>query len=194
MPFTGYRIYRGRGELSNVDFSAPVAQVVSAQADLSGLGHDPSARYTYVIRPVLEDLESPDISCSVQLDLDASGNWPGPAPAPVEHLQVQVLPGGQLCIEWATPDGPAGAQAEEFSLEASRFVRRDGLAEVARIPASPTGWNRCHWTPDDPGPWYLAVRGIDANGLASSQAPPAGPFVTRQPPPAAPFGLISEQT
>ncbi len=194
MSFTGYRIYRGRGEVSNVDFSTPVAQVSSAQASLLGLGHEPSARYTYVIRPVLEDLESPDISCSVQLDLDASRNWPGPAPGPVEQIQVQVLPAGQLRIEWATPDQPADAQVDEFSLQASRIARRESLAEVARVPAVPSGWNRCLWTPEDPGPWYLAVRGITQSGLTSSQAPLAGPFVTRQPPPVAPFGLISEQT
>jgi hypothetical protein len=193
MPFTGYRIYRGRGEVSNVDFSAPVAQVTSAQASLAGLGHEPSARYTYVIRPVLDDLESPDISCSVELELDAAGNWPGLAPAPVNEVHVQILPAGQLRIEWATPDQTAQSQIEEFSLQATRVPRRGDLAEVARIPASQSGWNQYLWTPDQPGPWYLAVKGIASSGLASSQAPLAGPFVARQTPPPRPFGLISEQ-
>ena len=50
----GHRVYRGTGGPGSVDFDAPVgfAQAGSSAIALAGLGHAPSTRYTYVVRPV----------------------------------------------------------------------------------------------------------------------------------------------
>lgn len=106
---SGYNVYRGEGDISNVNFDAPVAYLRAGQTtpSLVGLGHNSSTRYTYAIRPVRNGLEGPDLSCRVELVIDDSGEWTGDRPTAVELVEAEPGPGGRVTVRWTfrTPYG-----------------------------------------------------------------------------------------
>ena len=109
MPFTGYNLYRGIGGLGNVDFDTVIdtAAQGATSIEIVAAGHAASTRYTYVLRPVIADLESPDYSCVVEFVTDSSAEWVGARPGPVEYLAACVLSDGQIELRWSyrTPYG-----------------------------------------------------------------------------------------
>jgi len=112
LPHTGYRLYVARGGLAAVEFTAGAAAVVPAGVSVCGLvgyGFAASTRYTLVLRPVIDGLETPDLSCRIEFETDAQGNWPGRRPSRVEALAAQVLSAGRIAVSWTyrTPEGAA---------------------------------------------------------------------------------------
>jgi len=106
---SGHRLYIGNGGLDSVDFSviqATAVPVASGMA-LAGYGLAASSRYTLVVRPVLNGLETPDLSNAVEFETDADGNWLGNRPVPVERVTAEAKAGGQVMVSWTywTPDG-----------------------------------------------------------------------------------------
>ena len=109
---TGHNAYRGTGDLSNVDFSQPIAYLRGGQTTVelppgSSGGHDPNTRYTYAIRPVREGLEGLDVTCAEDFITDAQGDWTGGGPPAVESIDAEVLAEGKISVHWSfrTPYG-----------------------------------------------------------------------------------------
>ena len=116
MSFTGYYIYRGVGGLADVDFDTAVGTVTGAGESkaLVGLGHLASTTYTYVLRAVYADIESPDVSALVTVVTDGDGDWVGNKPSPVEYLEAEVLAAGVVKIRWRYRTG--GTAAANFAI------------------------------------------------------------------------------
>ncbi len=121
MSFTGYRLYRGRGGPSSIDWTTPVA-TAEAAADgivLTGAGHEAGAVYTYALRPVRDDVESPDWACVAELALDGDGQWTGERPAPVTALTTAAAAGTvRVHWHWRGGGGGGGGGAAPASISA----------------------------------------------------------------------------
>ena len=102
MPFTGHNLYRGIGGLSSVDFSTVVNTAVAGASTITAgsATHAPNTTYTYVLRPVIADLETPDQSCHVTFTTDDDTDWSGLAPAPVIGLSAQLLDDAEIRLTW----------------------------------------------------------------------------------------------
>jgi len=108
--FAGYDLFRGVGDsLANVDFSNRVARFAkgSATGSVVGLGHAANTKYTYVLRPIRDNLTTPNVTCRALFETDGSGNWVGSRPAAVEVVSAEILAGGQVKVSWhyRTPYG-----------------------------------------------------------------------------------------
>ena len=105
-----YRLYRGVGGIESVDFDTLLGSAYGTSITLTGLGHAASTRYTYVCRPALDDLETPDLSCSVEFVTDSESDWTGNRPVPVVHAEAEVRADGVIRVRWryrkgeVTPD------------------------------------------------------------------------------------------
>ena len=101
LPHTGYHLYVSEGPLVSVDFTTPTAIVpVQATYDLVGFGFAISTRYTSVLRPVIDDLETPDISNHAEFVTDGAGEWTGLRPDPILGLIATVMSGGVIRLTW----------------------------------------------------------------------------------------------
>ena len=109
MAFTGYRVYRGSGGLGTVDFDTPVDTVVSGNDTISivGAGHTAGVTYTYVVRPVVSDLETPDYSAVVQVPIASNGEWSGNRPVAVSSFSAEPIADNKIRLQWQynTPRG-----------------------------------------------------------------------------------------
>ncbi|MCE5277207.1 MAG: hypothetical protein ABFD92_16890 [Planctomycetaceae bacterium] len=178
----GYRLYRGRGGLANVDFSTPIgtAGVDAGGVTLTALGHDPAARYTYVVRAVRRNalqqwVETPDFSCTAQIETDDQGQWVADRPWGLGKVWAQPAAAGELHVGWEfqTPYGAAApAGFAVYSGPASGAVStrrlwqpytRDGLYLAALDLPDGTHW--------------ITVTVCSGGGVESWPSPPAGPFV-----------------
>ena len=112
---TGYNIYRGLGGLASVDFDTPVATVSGAAVSktMVGLGHLANSQYTYVIRPVLADLENPAMT-SCEFVTDGSADWLGNRPAPVMSLDLAAKAGATVRVQWTYR--PTTTAAADFGI------------------------------------------------------------------------------
>jgi hypothetical protein len=133
MSFTGHYLYRGQGSLANVDFSCPIASVPAGPQSLvlSPGDHDPGQTYTYVLRPVLNGVITPDVSCATTFTIDAAGQWSGETPASPQGLTISVQPASKVRLQWqyATPAG---------STPPADFVIRTGKALPLDASVPPT--------------------------------------------------------
>ena len=102
MAFTGYYLYRGIGGRQDVDFDTPVASISGAAASYSlvGAGHAANTRYTYALRPVLNDLECPDVSCWATFETDGDADWVGSRPDSVIALNAVIGASGAITLYW----------------------------------------------------------------------------------------------
>jgi len=189
MSFTGYRIYRGFGGLGSVDWTTPVATAPAGATSVQvvGLGHAAGAAYTYVLRPVLADLETADVSCAVGMTLNDAGDWPGDRPRAVRALSATVEAAGQIRLRWrAAPEGPP---ADEYAIFAGPSPRVDtSVAASAVIPAEGVD-HATELTCADGQTVYVAVVARTVAGLASP-AVTIGPIVGDAAEPAAPTAYV----
>ena len=181
MPFTGYRIYRGVGGIANVDFGAPVEAVSGAasSAQLVGKGHLPSTRYTYVVRAVLSDLESPDVSCAVQFETDAAGEWPGARPAPAEVLEAEVLDAGKIRLRWTYRTRGGWPAVHDFGVyhAASPYIAPGSPQATVDYAADGPYATTLNLTGGQT--YWFAVTARTSGGLESDLAHVIGPFAAR---------------
>ncbi len=109
---TGYHLYVARGSLNDLDFTAPDAIYPGvAIGELVGFGFDAGAAYAILLRPVVADLETPDISAQTEFVLTGGGEWTGLRPDPITGLSAVARAGGVIRLTWyhrifdgATPD------------------------------------------------------------------------------------------
>jgi len=118
MTVTGHRLYRGVGDLSNVDFDAEISFAAAGETTITadGAAHAASTKYTYVLRPVVADLETPDLSCAVEFETDSDGKWVGLRPPACEYLQAEILSGGQVKLRWGFRTVTGRAACKDFGV------------------------------------------------------------------------------
>ena len=188
MSFSGYRLYRGRGGPGSIDWATPVATIPAGQngLDLIGAGHEAGATYTYGLRPVLDDVESPDRACLVELALDAAGAWPGLRPAPVTALAAAGRD-GLVDLRWHWRGERGGARPDRFAVFAGPSPEVPTETPVATVDAEGDGIYNAQVAPAGSAT-YVAVR-AEIDGGTTSDVVTAGPVVF-PPAPAMPAPLV----
>ena len=179
MPFTGYRFYRGVGDVSNVDFDAPVATAGKGDSsvEIVGLGHNPSTRYVYAARAVLDDIETPDVSCTVEFQTGPGGDWVGQVPAAVEVVHAVVQSAGRITLGWSyrTPEGgEAPADFAVYCAHSSAITRGSPHSTLAFTRDGPYGTTL---NLADGETYYFAVTARTAEGVESPLSDVIGPYV-----------------
>ena len=192
MSFTGYRIYRGVGGLADVDSSTPVATVTGPGASkaIAGLGHAANTTYTYVLRAVYSDIESPDISAVIELVTDSGGDWLGNRPDPVTFLEAEVRPSGDILLRWQYRTG--GVAAADFGV----YYLADPHIVIGTPDSTDTFTRDKTYTKTlslvDGTAYWFAVTARTSSGVESVPTK-IGPFIADATPPATPT-LIAETT
>lgn len=190
-----YRLYRGLGPLAAVDLSSPVA-TVPADAEsvtLTGAGHAPGARYTYLLRPVRDDVETPDLSCSMDLEVDESGDWAADRPAPVTAVTAKPLAHGAVRLRWGYLTSSSWSAPADFAV----FAESRPIADLSGEPAAvisyvQDGPQQIEFAPalEAGNTVHLAVVARSAGGVMSRPLR-LGPVVLDAAPPASPSILVS---
>lgn len=194
MPLTGYRLYRGIGGLGNVDFATVLgtANAGATSITIVGAGHAVSTRYTYVLRPVIADLESPDYSCNVELVINAAGAWVGARPGPVEYLEARVLSAGQVQLRWryVTPYGKTAPATFRI------YYANDPTLEAVGSPQATETYTRDKtYTKTislvDGATYYFVITARTTGGVESEASPIIGPIIADSSGPATPTAYLS---
>lgn len=177
MSFTGYRIYRGLGGIADVDFSTPVQSVAApaSSAELVGAGHLANARYTYVVRPVRGDLESPDVSCVVQFETGPAGEWPGARPAPVEALEAETLADAKIRLRWTYRRRAGWPAVADFCLYHAARPRIATGSPQATVDYTADGAYRATLELAAAQTYWLAVTARTPGGVESRVGVAVGP-------------------
>jgi hypothetical protein len=188
---SGHRVYRGRGGTSGLDLDQPVgfAQADATTLTLAALGHEPSTRYTYVVRPVCGCgwLETPDYSCTCEMATDEVGDWVGSRPAPVEWLAARVESGGRIVLRWRWRRPYGGIEPADFGLYCSAAPDIEPGAPQVVVPYSAEGRQCSHaFQLADGEVCYFAVTARTAAGVESHVSAVIGPYVADATPPAQP--------
>ena len=183
-----YNLYRGLGDsLADVDFSTPIVSgLISGAARISGLGHAASTRYLYVLRPVRDGMEMPNITARCVFETDSAGRWIGARPAPAGSVSARVLAGGQIRVSWSyrTPDdAPPVAQFAVYHGSSANIVPGAPQATTAFEGDGPYC---CTFTLMDGQAYWFAVTAVSGDGLESVPGPAVGPYVARASAPNAP--------
>ena len=190
---TGYTVYRGLGDVSNVDFDTPVATLGAGEssASLTGLGHDASSRYTVVIRPVLNGLEGPDLSCAVEVVTDDEGEWIGSRPPAVERVDAEAGPAGDVTVRWTFRTPYGGSPPADFAVY--RSTSRDaGSGEPEATETYSADGEYSHtFSLADGATGYFAVSARTAEGIESKLSPIVGPIVADASAPQTPTVYLS---
>ncbi len=194
MPFTGYRLYRGIGGLGNVDFDTIIASTGQGATSIEAVaaGHAASTRYTYVLRPVINNLESPEYSCQSELVTDSDAEWIGARPGPVEYLTARVLSGGQIELRWryVTPYGGTAPASFNIYYGSSPNRTADGSPEATETYTKDGGYIKTI-TLTNATTYYFAVTAKSASAVESRLSDEVGPLVADSAGPATPVGYVS---
>ena len=193
----GHRVYRGVGGLGNVDFATPVgiAQCDAAGVSLTGLGHDPSTRYTYAVRPVAGNgwLETPDVSSTVEFETDTDGDWIGERPAPVEWVAATVEEAGKIRLSWSWARPRGGALPSDFGLYCSTSPSITPGSPDATVNYGSDGEYSHTFSLLDGQSYWFAVTSRSAGGVESHLSKIIGPYVADAAGPGQPVVCISRK-
>ena len=189
-PFTGYRVYRGAGDIGDVDFMTEVGHtsVTAGNVTLTGLGHAAGTKYTYAVRPVLNGLETPDISCKAELVTGSDGDWVGNRPAAIPAAEGYVRSGGMIRLRWHYRKG--NVAPDEFAIWCGTAGSGLGAGDPdAAETYTNDGYYEHDFTLTDGTAYYfrLAAR----NGAVESEPTTIGPFLADATSPPAP-ALVAE--
>ena len=195
-----YRLYRGIGGISSVDFGTPVATAPAGAGSktFTGLGHAPATRYTYVLRPVREDaggnpIETPDFDCVVEFETDDSGGWVGNRPAKVEVLDAEVIDGAKIMLRWQyrTPQGVIAPS--DFGVYYDDCPHISTGSPNTTVNYTRDGQYTTTLSLADASTYYFAVTARTAEGIESHLCPVVGPIVADGPTPNQPT-VFTERT
>jgi len=188
-----YNIYRGIGSPGAIDWTTPVGSVSSDQtsATLTGLGHAASTRYFYAVRPETDGgLETPDVSCVVEMATDAAGDWVGSKPAPVSGLHVAAASGGSVEVRWRYQSGTTAP--DNFFLWYGTDPLRLGQVGYSTKSTIAYSGDKLYRTyiggPSEGLPYFFKI--VAVNGDAESPAVQAGPVFPDATGPATPSPTI----
>ena len=188
-----YRLYRGKGGLGAVDFDTVIAEFLqgATSGSVVGAGHEASTSYTYVLRPVINDLETPDYSCRCEMVTDGAGEWTGLRPAPVEVVEAEVSSGGDIIVRWAyrTPYGQDAP--EDFGVYYSTTPDiTPGSPDASEAYTADCLYSETLLLEDGVSYWF-AVTARTAGGVESELSEIIGPFVADAGAPATPEPTIT---
>ena len=191
MAFTGYNIYRGEGGDSNVDFSSPVGTSGTPAVSLVTLGHKPSTRYVYVVRPVLDGLEMPDVSCRVEFETDEQGDWTGYRPDAVEWLTAEIAPSSQVILRWSYKTGLKKSVPESFGIYVSQSVGIEPGSPTQIVDYTGDGTYSHILSLSSGLTYFFAVTARSSGPIESLMSAIAGPIALVSRTPAQPTVLFS---
>ncbi len=190
----GYRVYRGSGGISCVDFSTPIAyaQCNADAISLAGLAHGPLARYTYVVRPVVGAmwLETPDLSNACEIEIDVGGDWVGNRPAGVERITASVEAGGRINVRWSYRTPPGLAAPQEYCIYCSTSAHIAVGNPSAVVDFASDGPVEHGFDLADGVSYWFAVT-AKSDGIESRMPAPVGPFVADASVPEAPSVAVT---
>jgi hypothetical protein len=188
-----YNIYRGIGSPGAIDWTTAVGSVTSDEtsATLTGLGHAASTRYFYAVRPETDGgLETPDVSCVVEMATDAAGDWVGSKPAPVSGLSVEQASYGNLRVKWRYQSGTTAP--DNFHVWYGTDPLRLGqVGHSAKSTIAYDGdklYTLTLGSLSEGAPYFFKI--VAANGDAESPAVHAGPVFPDATAPATPSPTI----
>jgi len=194
LPFTGYRLYVGKGGFNEIDFAAdPALLIPSGQSsgELIGYGFAASSRYTLVLRPVIEALETPDISCRCEFETDTNGQWLGVRPDPVENLSTELLSGGQVGLSWTYRTAEGGASPDDFCIYHALQRSIAASEPQAVVSYQQDGLATCTLSLVGGRTYFFAVTARNADGVESHLSSVVGPIVADSTAPASPTVILT---
>ena len=194
LPHTGYHLYVTQGSLVDTDFeAAPTAVIPAGQTSgvLVGYSFTASRRYTLVLRPVIDDVETPDISCRFEFETDPAGQWLGLRPSPVEAVSAEVLSAGQVAVSWTYRIPTGGLEPEDFGV-----YYASGPEITAGDPQSTVSYGRdgrysCTLSLVGGQTYFFGITARSAGGVESYLSPVVGPIVADSTAPVQPLVVLT---
>ncbi|MCP4376272.1 MAG: hypothetical protein GY794_08880 [bacterium] len=180
MLHTGYHLYLTQGSLVNVDFDAdPVMVIPAGQSSdvLAGYDFAVSERYTLVLRPVIDDAETPDISCRFEFETTALGQWLGLRPGPVEAVIAEVLSAGQVEVSWTCRTLTGGVEPEDFCVYHASGSEITAGSPQATVSYERDGRYSCTLSLTGGQTYFFAVTARSTGGVESHLSTVIGPVV-----------------
>ena len=172
--FTGYVFYRGVGDITDVDFDTEIARSTATTVSLVGLGHAASTRYTYACRPILADLETPDLSCTTEFVTAVDSDWVGNRAEPVRDAQAFIRPAGVIRIRWHYRTGTTAP--DDFALWYATTKAGLGVGEPDTTETyTADGWFEHDFTLSDATAYWFRI--VPRVGAVESEALTIGPFL-----------------
>ena len=180
LPHTGYHLYVTQGGLVDADFEAAPAVAVPAGQSSGVLvdgGFAASGRYTLVLRPVIDDAETPDFSCRFEFETDPDGQWLGLRPNPVEAVTAEVLSAGQVDLSWTYRTSTGGIVPQDFGV-----YYASGPEVAAGGPQTTVNYERdgkysCTLSLVGGQTYFFGVTARSASGVESYLSPVIGPVI-----------------
>ena len=194
MPHTGYHLFVTPGALVDADFEVtPEAVIPAGQSSgvLVGYGFGVSERYTLVLRPVIDGIETPDISCRFEFETDSGGQWLGLRPAPVEGAIAEVQSAGRVNVSWTyrTPD--RGEVPEDFCVYYASSPEITAGDPQAVVACERDGVYSCTLSLVGGQTYYFGVTARSASGVESHLSPVVGPVLADSTAPMAPTVVLT---
>jgi len=180
LPHTGYRLYVTQGSLVDTDFQiAPAAVIPAGQSSgvLVGSSFVSSGRYTLVLRPVIDDAETPDISCRFEFETDSAGQWFGLRPSSVEAVSAEVLSAGQAAVSWTYRTPTGGVRPEDFAVYYDSGPEITTGDPQATVSYERDGGQTCTLSLVGGQTYFFGVTARSASGVESHVSPVVGPVV-----------------
>jgi len=180
LPHTGYHLYVTQGSLVDADFEADPAVVIPAGQSsgvLVGSSFAVSERYTLVLRPVIDDAETPDISCRFEFETDPWGQWLGLRPSSVEAVSAEVLFAGQVTVSWTYRTPTGGLKPEDFAVYYASEPEITTGDPQATVSYERDGVQACTLSLVGGQTYFFAITARSASGVESYLSPVVGPVV-----------------
>jgi hypothetical protein len=194
LPHTGYHLYVTQGGLIDADFETDPAAVIPAGQSsgvLVGGAYSASTRYTLVLRPVIDDAETPDISCRFEFETDSEGQWAGLRPAGVEAVVAERLSTGRVDVSWTyrTPDRVGGP--EDFCVYYASGPEITVGAPQATVSYERDGVYSCTLSLVGGQTYFFGVTARSGSGVESHLSPVVGPVLADSTTPMAPPVILT---
>jgi hypothetical protein len=194
LPHTGYRLYVTPGGLADADFETePAVAIPAGQSSgvLVGESFAASSRYTLVLRPVIDDAETPDVSCRFEFETDSDGQWLGLRADPVETPVAELLSAGRVEVSWTYRTPTGGVSPEDFCV-----YHASGPEIVAGDPQASVSYERdgvysCILSLVGGQTYYFGVTARSSNGVESHLSSVVGPVVADSAAPIAPSVVLT---
>ena len=137
--FNGHRLYKGDGDLEDVDFSTVVQSVPAGVTEITeaAFGGAASHDYPLIVRPVYKGLETPDYSNRVTLQLDGDQEWRGLLPVAVQTVRVVGKAGAVLRVYWYYRTPPGELDPTDFGV-----YHNEDTAPTAGSPDATVNYSR----------------------------------------------------
>jgi hypothetical protein len=180
LPHTGYRLYVMNGSLAEADFQTSGAMLIPAgrSSDVYLAGDfAASSLYTLVLRPVIDDAETPDMSCRLEFETDPDAQWLGLRPCRVEALTAEQLSAGRVSLSWTYRTPERAASPEGFCVYYASDAGITAGDPQAVVSYAQDGAASCTLSLVGGQTYYFAVTARGAGGVESRLSPVVGPVV-----------------